>query len=290
MSLLLAILAQIGPFPQLGTQPVSPLPPEIIERKESERVRERIVEPAAPPPIPQISRELAGCLTEVKADPASAADRARKWLAEASVAGQADAGQCLGVALSRFERWKDAEAAFLGAYLVADSGRFDLRARLAAMAGNAALARGDARDALSGFETARSDAKAAEDRFLAGDIAIDRSRALVALGRDAEARDSLAEARSAIPANPQAWLLSATLSRRMDDLAMAQVQIEEAVRLLPFDPEIGLEAGVIAVLAGKDDSARKSWQSVVDVAPDSEAAETAQAYLAQLGEEETPTP
>ena len=76
----------------------------------------------------------------------------------------------------------------------------------------------------------------------------------------------------------------------MGELAMAQVQIQEAARLLPIDPEIGLEAGVIAMLAGNEDAARKSWQSVVDTAPDSEVARTAHAYLAQLGDEEAPTP
>ncbi|MDG2002272.1 MAG: hypothetical protein P8J20_02980 [Novosphingobium sp.] len=287
MSLLLAILAQIGPFPQSGMPPVSPLPPEILERKRTER--ERVSVPADPPPSP-LSLALAECLVKVKNDPVSAADSAAKWLAEATGVEQAEAGQCRGVALSRQERWDDAEAAFLDAYLVAEPESFGLRARLAAMAGNAALAHGDAPAALSAFETARTDVGQAGDQFLTADIAIDRSLALVALGRDKEARDSLAQARNASPSNPQAWLLSATLSRRMDELAMAQVQIEEAVRLLPLDPEIGLEAGVIAVLAGKDDSARKSWQSVVKVAPDSEAAGIAQAYLVQLGDEETPSP
>ena len=102
-----------------------------------------------------------------------------------------------------------------------------------------------------------------------------RLRALVALTRADEAAAALTEARLASPKNPEAWLLSATLSRRQGKLAEAQAQIQQAADLLPIDPAIGLEAGVIAVLSGRDEAARKSWQSVIAAAPDSAAAVTA---------------
>ena len=111
---------------------------------------------------------------------------------------------------------------------------------------------------------------------------MDRARALVALGRLDEAAAALAEARAADPGDAQVWLLSATLSRRTGKLAEAQSQIETAANLLPVDTEIGLEAGRIAILAGQEEAARKSWQSVVEAAPESPAADTARSYLAQL--------
>ena len=80
-----------------------------------------------------------------------------------------------------------------------------------------------------------------------------------------------------------AWLLSATLSRRMGKLTEARAQIATAAQLNPKDPEIGLEAGLIEVLSGHDEAARKSWQSVLAMAPDSQAATTARGYIAQLG-------
>ena len=52
---------------------------------------------------------------------------------------------------------------------------------------------------------------------------------------------------------------------------------------MPVDPEIGLEAGVIAILLGHEEAARKSWQSVISAAPGSGAAKTAQGYIDQLG-------
>jgi tetratricopeptide (TPR) repeat protein len=149
------------------------------------------------------------------------------------------------------------------------------------MAGNAALAQGDAGAALSALDRAQADA--AGDKAMQSGIATDRARALVALKRDDEAAAALAEARLADPGNSQAWLLSATLSRRMNKLVEAQAQIEKAATLQPVDPGIGLEAGVIAVLSGHDEAARKSWQSVVAAAPNSDEAATAKGYLAQLG-------
>lgn len=284
MSFLLALLAaQVGPFATSGSQPVSPLPPEVVEQKALERKKRREAAGSAPVQAPPVPSRLASCLSAVDADPAEAAQAAEEWAGKAKATEKAQAGQCLGLALSRLNRWDEAETAFLAARDAAAENDRALRARLGAMAGNAALARNDAVTALTALDAAHRDAQTAGNAPMAGDIAIDRARALVALGRSGEAADALAEARAAMPGNAQAWLLSATLSRRMGKLAEAQQQIEKAAELLPIDPVIGLEAGRIAVLAGKDEAARKSWQSVIDAAPKNESAAQARAYLEQLG-------
>src|SRR5690606_5708912 len=174
------------------------------------------------------------CLAGVRADPPAAVDAAQAWLAKAKGPEVARAGHCLGVALGRLERWDEARAAFLQARDASGAGDRVERARLGAMAGNAGLAGGDAQAALAALDAAHADAEAANDKPLAGDIAIDRARALVALGRDGDAASALAEARAALPGNPQAWLLSATLSRRMGKLAEAQAEIQKAAELLPI--------------------------------------------------------
>jgi Flp pilus assembly protein TadD len=69
----------------------------------------------------------------------------------------------------------------------------------------------------------------------------------------------------------------------MGHLADAQTQIQTAARLTPLDPEVGLEAGVIAMLSGHEDAARKSWESTVKASPQSEAGHQASAYLQQIG-------
>jgi Flp pilus assembly protein TadD len=69
----------------------------------------------------------------------------------------------------------------------------------------------------------------------------------------------------------------------MGQLQQARQEIETAVALDKSDPAIGLEAGVIAELAGDDAAARQSWKSVVAAAPDTPEAKSANAYLAQIG-------
>ena len=281
------MLAQVGPFATVGVGPaeksVSPLPPEVQQRQAIERgVRERRLAPHVPSAAPAADSKLGACLAAIAVDRASAADGAREWLATAKGAERADAGRCLGAALSALGRFAEAHDALLAARDAAAPGDHALRARLGAMGGNAALAQGDAQAALVALDLARTDAGAASDAALTGGIACDRARALVSLKRDAEADVALADARAVNPADADAWLLSATLARRGNRLADAQRWIEEAARLRPVDPDVGLEAGVIAVLAGHAEAARKSWQSVLSAAPQSDAAVTARGYIAQL--------
>ena len=102
------------------------------------------------------------------------------------------------------------------------------------------------------------------------------------MGRNEDAVAALADARAADPANARAWLLSATLSRRLERLGEAREQIAQAALLSPQDPAVGLEAGVIAALSGRDEEARRSFESVLLVAPQSTEATRARTYLEQL--------
>lgn len=238
--------------------------------------------PVAAPAPAASSAQLNQCLAEIPANPLAASESAEQWRDQAKAGERAAAQLCLGSAYAQLERWDDAEEAFLAGRNEAGA-TSDLKARLAAMAGNAALAQGQPDRALGLLDNAKVDQGANRTMPVALDIELDRSRALVALKRTAEAEAALADARSLDPKSAEAWLLSATLSRRENKLDVAQAQIEQAVQLLPVDPEIGLEAGVIAMLAGREDAARKSWQSVLAAAPNSPVADTARGYLAQLG-------
>ena len=268
MSFALALLAaQVGALNTPGAAP--PLP--------HQRDNAPLRPPRKPAAVaPTASAEIRAC---PETDDAEAAmEGAEAWLAKARGRERANAGECLGVALSRLESWEEAGEAFRAARAAADTPIW--RARLGAMAGEASLNGGDAQAALDALDAAANDVGG--DTAMTGGIALYRARALVALKRDGEAEAPLAQARAALPEDATAWLLSATLSRRLDKLAEAQAQIERAAALRPIDPAIGLEAGVIAVLAGRDEAARKSWQSVLAAAPDSAEAATAKGYLAQL--------
>jgi tetratricopeptide (TPR) repeat protein len=224
---------------------------------------------------------LTVCLDQARTDPTTAITTAGLWLKEAHDAGRALPQQCLGQAYVSLLRWDAARTAFLAARDAALPDDHAVRARLGAMAGNAALAGSNFSAALADLAIADADARQAGNKPLAGSIAADKARALVALKRDAEAAAALQQAREDAPQDTEVWLLSATLSRRMNDLESAQAQIETASALDPKNPAIGLEAGVIAELAGNDDAARKSWNSVVTLAPESAEARTAKNYLAE---------
>lgn len=261
------MLMQAGIDPTTGQVPGIP-----------DELRNRPPRGAAAPARVPARAAIDVCLATARDDPAKARALAEEWVSRTTAAQRATGQHCLGVAAGNAGDWAAASSAFLSARENATDARF--RARMGVLAGTALLAQRKPAEALAVLDAAKSDA--ANDEALAGGIAIERAVALVDLRREAEAGAALAEARSLQPDNAQAWLLSATLARRQGDLANAQVQIERAATLDPRDASVGLEAGVIAALAGNDAAARKSFESVIAAAPDSEQAVQAKAYLAQL--------
>jgi tetratricopeptide (TPR) repeat protein len=266
LSILVPLIMQVGIAPTAS--PVSAVPPEL---------RDRPARNAGTPDRPARESAIQVCLDTARSDPEKARALAEEWVSRTDGLQRAAGRHCLGVAAGNAGDWSAAASAFLGARDDASDSGF--RARMSALAASAFLANQQPAEALAAIDGVTADGDAA----LAGTIAIDRATALVALGRNDEAAAALSAARAATPDDPQAWLLSATLARRTGDLATAQEQIEHAAALDPRDPAIGLEAGVIAALGGRDDAARKSFDSVVAAAPDSAQAAAAKQYLAQLG-------
>lgn len=278
LSILLPLMLQMGPG---GSLPQAPLK---IPRIQVEAVATTAIEPMA-----KSHNILQECLQMARTNPIDAIEVAEDWLPRAQTGqDRADAKQCHALALTQLENWSQAAALFLSARGDTPMSRREERARLAALAGNASLAEPNPQAALAALDLAVTDSANGSNKKLKSAIEVDRAKALVALKRPAAATAALTAARTANPENAEAWLLSATLSRRQGNLAAAQTQIEKAAELLPIDPEIGLEAGVIAMLLGHEDAARKSWQSVITAGPGSEAAKTAQGYITQLGARPTP--
>lgn len=237
----------------------------------------------APGPIAgPVEARAEECLMLAASDPVTAISTASQWLGEGATAGVTHAQECLGHSYVRLLRWDAAEDAFLAARDAAVPGNHDRRARLSAMAGNAALADMRNVDALADLRAAQAEAGQVSDPQLSASIESDLARALVALKRPGEAASALERARGLDPQNSEVWLLSATLARRQGDLAAASRLINNATSLSPQDPAVGLEAGVIAVLGGDEAAARRSWGAVMQIAPGSNEAQTAQSYIAQL--------
>ena len=269
-----ALLAtQVGPDPTAGGMPG--IPDELRDRPPREETR-GVAQPQA--------NYLQRCLTKASSDPQSALDFAQSWREVAQTdLDFAQSAHCLGLALVQLGRMGEAREAFELASGEAPADNLAYAARLAAMAGNAAVSSGDLEGAIALLDRAGGMALAAPDGDLASELRVDLARVMVRHGRADDAALALAEAREANALNGEAWLLSATLSRRMERLGEAQAQIERAAMLTPRDPQVGLEAGVIAAMSGRAEDARASFASVIDVTPGTPLASRAQTYLDQLG-------
>jgi tetratricopeptide (TPR) repeat protein len=147
-------------------------------------------------------------------------------------------------------------------------------------AGNAALAANDPARARAAFDAALARGKATGADL--GEIHLDRARARFATGDKKGTREDMDAALKLVPADPLAWLLSATLARESGDLPRARIDIGEATKRSPDDAQVALEAGNIAVLSGSDDAARTAWEAAVKAAPTSPAGKAAAESLARL--------
>jgi tetratricopeptide (TPR) repeat protein len=238
---------------------------------------------AAAQPAHSLAQDrLTVCLDKARTDPTTAIVEASNWSSETGGTESSYPQQCLGMAYTSLMRWQAAERTFLAARDAAGASEHFRRAQLATMAANAALAEERPADALVSLELAANDAAVTGDNGLRAMVEVDRARAQVMQGAQGEAEATLAAARTLDAQSPMAWLLSATLARRLGKLDAAQGYIETAAELAPNYPEIGLEAGVIAMLAGHQDAAEASWRSVIELAPSSAEAASARSYLAQV--------
>lgn len=186
--------------------------------------------------------------------------------------------RCAGVALARIEKWQQAAELFEGAAKALNDAK---AARLWAQAGNAWLAAGEAARAGAALDSAlvwSAGLSAAEK----GELQLDRARAAVAAGQLEAGRTVLDQALASVPDHPLAWLLSATLARRMGQPRRAATDIAEALKRAPEDAAVQLEAGNIAALAGDRAKARERWAEAARLQPDGATGRAAKAALAQF--------
>ncbi|MEN2785952.1 hypothetical protein ACFOKI_09900 [Sphingomonas qilianensis] len=236
----------------------------------------------AGPPAPSLQDRFNACVELAGRDPHAAAEEAGRWRL---AGGGALARQCLGMAYANDGKWAAAASEFEGAARAAELAKDKRAALYWAQSGNAWLAAQDAPKARAALDAAlAAGTLTGLDR---GEAMLDRARAQVAAGDLAGARSDLDPALIDAAADPLAWLLSATLARRMDDLPRARKDIAEALRLSSEDASVQLEAGNIAALAGDEAGAKAAWRQAANRAPASEAGKRAQAALAQF---DTATP
>jgi tetratricopeptide (TPR) repeat protein len=217
------------------------------------------------------------CLTLAETDAPSAIINASEWQKNK---GGYLAQACLAAAYTEQNQHAKAAAQLVLAATAAQAAKDKIAPALWAQAGSAALAAGQPSEAQTHLTKAL--AGGTLQRTARGGALIDRARAYVAGGQVEPAIADLAEARRIMPNDPSAWLLSATLARRINDLAGAQQFIQTAAALSPSDAAVALEAGNIAVAAGAYDIAREQWLQTIRISPQSAQADTARRLVEQL--------
>jgi len=218
------------------------------------------------------------CAEQAVEAPDTAIEQAGAWR---GAGGGALASKCLGLAFTQQGRWAPAATAFeQGAGEAERAGDLAAALQLWIQAGNAWLAGNDGAKARAAFDRALTFGLLGD--AARGELYLDRARAAVQSGDNGGARGDIDKALTLVPADPLAWLLSATLARRDGDLARAGKDIAEAQRRSPDDASVALEAGNIAIAAGRTEDARKAWQDARVLQPGSAAADTAAKALAGL--------
>ncbi|MBW6524969.1 hypothetical protein KZ810_15835 [Sphingomonas sp. RHCKR47] len=223
-----------------------------------------------PPTSP--TQKLDACVTQARTDPAGAEQVARTL----GRAGEA----CRGVALAGQDDFAGAATAFTAAARNAELAKEARAADYWAQAGNAWLAAGDAAKARAALDAALAAGTLTD--LNRGEAYLDRARALVATGDMKAARVDLDLATKDAADDPLAWLLSATLARRMGDLPRAKLDIAQALRRSADDASVQLEAGNIAAAAGEADRAQAAWKEAARLAPDAPAGRSATNALTQF--------
>lgn len=226
--------------------------------------------------------ELGNCLRVAAADPAKGLAQSQRLFHKTQPTARGDGLHCQGFALARSNDLPGAARAYQASLEATGAAERGVRIERALTAASAWTLANNRDQALMLLGRAATEAEQLGRSSVIGEVAVDRAIALVAMGREDEAAEVLSTARETASSAADVWLLSATLSRRMEQMEDAQAQIERAALLNPLDPAVGLEAGVIAALTGRDEAARKSWQSVIDTAPQSPQAATAQRYVQSL--------
>lgn len=226
-------------------------------------------------PADQKGDRYARCADLVHTDPAAARADAVRWKT-----GGASAQACLGLAAAAQKDWAAAGTAFDEAARLADQAK-DLRAaNYRAQAGNAWLAAGKPDKARAALDTALETGTLKGLQL--GEAQLDRARALVAADELDAARADLDHAVVNAADDPLAWLLSATLARRMGDVRRAKTDIGQALLRSSDDAQVQLEAGNIAAMTGDESGAREAWAQAARLQPNGAAGRSAVVALRQF--------
>ena len=205
------------------------------------------------------------CLAMARQSPSDGWEEALAWT---SLGGGDPARHCSAIALIGLRQFDEA-AKRLEALAQSSRGADQLRAEMLGQAGQAWLLAKDHERAYAAQTAAlRLDPDSA-------DLLIDRSESLAAAKNYKEALADLDHALALAPNRADALTFRATAKRFLDDRLGAAEDIAKALSIDPKFADAWLEDGILQRLAGNGDAARRSWNKVLELAPETPSGEAA---------------
>lgn len=220
------------------------------------------------------SARYAACIEMAHNNPAKGLERARTWQ---DTGGGDPARHCEGVALISLGRYRDAGRLLENlARTMKPQRQAAMRAKALGQAGQAWLLAGNPGRAEAAYGAAL------DLRNQDVELWIDRALARFEMGRYWEAIDDLNQASEIAPARADILVYRASAYRHVEAPTMARSDIKAALKRNPDHLEGLLERGILRRLNGNKNGARADWLRILDLAPDSPAADAARENLAKL--------
>jgi tetratricopeptide (TPR) repeat protein len=232
------------------------------------------VVPSSAQRLPAVEADhYARCMEAARQKPEAAFDDANAWRI---AGGGHPAEHCADVALIGLGRYAEAAGKLEALADTMAKGPIDLRAQVLGQAGQSWLLAGDPARAAAVLTAAL--ALTPDD----ADLLTDRAEALAGEKKYREAVADLDGALKLDGKRVDALVFRASAHRSLEQYDLARRDIDIALRLAPDQPDALLERGNIRGLTGDEAGARKDWQRVAQVAPNSAADSAAKANLAKL--------
>lgn len=226
----------------------------------------------APRNDPTNARKYSQCMELARKDPDAAFDWAMDWR---DMGGDEAARHCIAVALIGLKLYEEAGKRLesLAQEMKADK---NVQAEILAQAAQARHLDGQPARALALLNAAL--------QLSPGNIDLLEDRGAVHAGRG-DYKSALGDLNLVLAKDPtrvDALIFRATALRFTDKLIEAETAIVSALALDETNPAGLLERGIIRRLKGDKNGARRDWLNILTLAPDSPAAEAAQANLEKM--------
>lgn len=211
------------------------------------------------------------CLMQVEADSNAALLAARKWFIEG---GGVPAQHCEALALSEQERYQEAASLFeLGASNLNSgaAGEFAIQnkdllsVQLNYLAGVAWRAAGEFDKAYNIFTAAIISLE--KGAALSYDIFIDRGLTQFLKNDHLSAIEDYSRALEINERKIDAFLYRAEAYRKLSEHIKARLDLNEALNLEPFQPDLLFESGINYRMQSKDEQARAEWEKLLENYP-----------------------